>query len=130
VINPPTTARIRLSPRVFRIAELTAEGYRTAEIARLVGTTDLTIKNYRQRIYDETGMSTQLELALWWRQYGSTVEALDRRFKLPEATGTSPEVVQEECSGPDPQPRMFKNGERKDGLRYRMKKSRHSTIRV
>jgi DNA-binding NarL/FixJ family response regulator len=82
MINPPTKATIRLPRHIFRIAELTAKGYRSAEIARLVGTTDLTIKNYRQRIYDETGMSTQLELALWWRQYGSTVEALDRRAQV------------------------------------------------
>jgi DNA-binding NarL/FixJ family response regulator len=55
-----------LSPKEVRITRLAAAGYKNKEIAPRVATTELVIKNYLRTIFDKTGMSTRLELALWW----------------------------------------------------------------
>jgi DNA-binding NarL/FixJ family response regulator len=39
------------------------------EIAEVIGTTENVVKNYLRVIYDETGMNTRLELALWYESH-------------------------------------------------------------
>jgi DNA-binding NarL/FixJ family response regulator len=54
-----------LTPRQWQIVELVAEGMRNREIGQRLGLTETSIKNYLRKIYDTTGMSTRVELALW-----------------------------------------------------------------
>jgi len=46
--------------------DLLSTGMRNREIAVLMGITYNTAKNYLGAIYDLSGMSTRLELALWF----------------------------------------------------------------
>jgi DNA-binding NarL/FixJ family response regulator len=57
--------RQRLSPLDFRIIGLVVQGYRNREIALRLGRTEQGIKNSLRRIFDKTGVSDRLELALF-----------------------------------------------------------------
>jgi DNA-binding CsgD family transcriptional regulator len=54
-----------LSPKEARIVSLIVEGMTAAEIGSDLGITAHVVKNYLRVIYDKTGMSNRLELALW-----------------------------------------------------------------
>jgi len=56
---------MELTPREVSIICLVSQGYTNAEVAEQIGTTPMVVKNYLQVIYDKTGMSSRLELALW-----------------------------------------------------------------
>ncbi len=58
-------ARDRLTPREMQIVALILQGCRNKEIALRLTTTEQVIKNYLRRIYDKTGVSDRLELALF-----------------------------------------------------------------
>lgn len=55
-----------LTPKQQELVSLVASGLKNKSIAEIVGTTEQVIKNYLRPIFDKTGMSTRLELALWW----------------------------------------------------------------
>ena len=56
------------------VIPLVAEGMTNARIAREIGTTTYMVMNYLKEIYDAVGMSSRLELALWYvkRQHERT----------------------------------------------------------
>jgi DNA-binding NarL/FixJ family response regulator len=55
----------KLTPRELSIVALLVEGMRNKEIADRLGTTEQVIKNRLRDIYDKTGVSDRLELALF-----------------------------------------------------------------
>ena len=55
-----------LTYRQLQVAQLVAQGLNNREIGRTLGTTEQVIKNYLRTIFDRTGMSNRLELALWY----------------------------------------------------------------
>jgi DNA-binding NarL/FixJ family response regulator len=57
--------RDRLAPNEMKIVALIVQGCRNREIGMRLGTTEQVIKNYLRSIYDKTGVSDRLELALF-----------------------------------------------------------------
>jgi DNA-binding NarL/FixJ family response regulator len=57
--------RDRLTPKEMRIVALIIHGCKNKEIALRLGTTEQVVKNYLRSIYDKTGVSDRLELALF-----------------------------------------------------------------
>jgi DNA-binding NarL/FixJ family response regulator len=57
--------RDRLTPKEMKIVALLAQGCKNKEIALRLGTTEQVIKNYLRSVYDKTGVSCRLELALF-----------------------------------------------------------------
>jgi DNA-binding NarL/FixJ family response regulator len=57
--------RDRLTPKEMRIVALIVQGNKNREIAQRLKTTEQVIKNYLRSIYDKTGVSDRLELALF-----------------------------------------------------------------
>ncbi len=60
-----TRVRDRLTPKEMRIVALIVQGCKNREIAQRLKTTEQVIKNYLRSIYDKTGVSDRLELALF-----------------------------------------------------------------
>jgi DNA-binding NarL/FixJ family response regulator len=60
-----TRVRDRLTPKEMRIVALIVQGSKNREIAIRLKTTEQVIKNYLRSIYDKTGVSDRLELALF-----------------------------------------------------------------
>jgi DNA-binding NarL/FixJ family response regulator len=60
-----TRVRDRLTPKEMRIVALISQGCKNREIAIRLKTTEQVIKNYLRSIYDKTGVSDRLELALF-----------------------------------------------------------------
>ena len=60
-----------------------AEGSKNKEIALQLGTKEQVVKNYLRSIYDKTGVSDRLELALFTIHHRALAEAAERvREKL------------------------------------------------
>jgi DNA-binding NarL/FixJ family response regulator len=57
--------RERLTPKEMKIVALIVQGCKNREIATRLKTTEQVIKNYLRSIYDKTGVSDRLELALF-----------------------------------------------------------------
>jgi len=57
--------RDRLTPKELKIVALIVQGCKNKEIAMRLMTTEQVIKNYLRSIYDKTGVSDRLELALF-----------------------------------------------------------------
>jgi DNA-binding NarL/FixJ family response regulator len=89
-----TRVRDRLTPKEMRIVALIVQGRKNREIANRLNTTEQVIKNYLRSIYDKTGVSDRLELALFTIHHrvlaaaaadvGSKLEA--ESAALPQAT--------------------------------------------
>jgi DNA-binding NarL/FixJ family response regulator len=60
-----TRVRDRLTPKEMRIVALIVQGCKNREIGLRLRTTEQVIKNYLRSIYDKTGVSDRLELALF-----------------------------------------------------------------
>ena len=60
-----TRVRDRLTPKEMRIVALIVQGCKNREIALRLKTTEQVIKNYLRSVYDKTGVSDRLELALF-----------------------------------------------------------------
>jgi DNA-binding NarL/FixJ family response regulator len=56
-----------LTAHKLLIIELLAAGLKNTEIGRQLGTTRGTVANLLCVIYDLTGLSNRVELALWWQ---------------------------------------------------------------
>jgi DNA-binding NarL/FixJ family response regulator len=57
--------RDRLTPKEMKIVALLVQGCKNKEIALRLGTSEQVIKNYLRSVYDKTGVSDRLELALF-----------------------------------------------------------------
>jgi DNA-binding NarL/FixJ family response regulator len=60
-----TRVRDRLTPKEMKIVALIVQGCKNREIGIRLGTTEQVIKNYLRSIFDKTGVSDRLELALF-----------------------------------------------------------------
>lgn len=52
--------------REHLIAKLIVGGFKNRQIASALGKSEDMIKNYLRAMYDKSGMSSRLELALWY----------------------------------------------------------------
>jgi DNA-binding NarL/FixJ family response regulator len=81
--NPETLAedmvgarvKERLTPKELKIVALIVQGCKNKEIGARLGTTEQVIKNYLRSIYDKTGVSDRLELALFTIHHRILAEA-------------------------------------------------------
>ncbi len=67
--------RDRLTPKEMRIVALIVQGCKNREIAVRLKTTEQVVKNYLRSIYDKTGVSDRLELALFTLHHRVLAEA-------------------------------------------------------
>ena len=67
--------RRRLSQLELRIITLVVQGFKNREIASHLGSTEQGIKNSLRRIFDKTGVSDRLELALFVLHHGTILSA-------------------------------------------------------
>jgi DNA-binding NarL/FixJ family response regulator len=74
--------RDRLTPKEIQIVALLVQGYKNREIATQLGTKEQVIKNYLRSIYDKTGVSDRLELALFTVHHRILAEAVARAGHL------------------------------------------------
>ena len=68
----------RLTPKELQIIALVTEGAKNKEIAAELGTKEQVVKNYLRSIYDKTGVSDRLELALFTVHHRALSEATDK----------------------------------------------------
>jgi DNA-binding NarL/FixJ family response regulator len=76
--------RDRLTPREMQIIALIVQGCKNKEIALQLGTKEQVIKNYLRGIYDKTGVSDRLELALFTIHHRVLAEAAAKAGDLIE----------------------------------------------
>ncbi len=74
--------RERLTPRELQIVGFIVQGCKNKEIAAQLGTKEQVIKNYLRSIYDKTGVSDRLELALFTIHHRVLAEAAARAGHL------------------------------------------------
>ena len=67
--------RDRLTPKELQIVALIVQGCKNKEIASQLGTKEQVIKNYLRSIFDKTGVSDRLELALFTLHHRVLAEA-------------------------------------------------------
>jgi DNA-binding NarL/FixJ family response regulator len=67
--------RDRLTSKEMKIVALIVQGCKNKEIAIRLGTTEQVVKNYLRSIYDKTGVSDRLELALFTIHHKILAEA-------------------------------------------------------
>jgi len=67
--------RDRLTPKELQIVALIVQGCKNKEIASQLGTKEQVIKNYLRSVYDKTGVSDRLELALFTIHHRTLAEA-------------------------------------------------------
>lgn len=74
--------RDRLTPKEMQIVSLVVQGCKNKQIALQLGTKEQVIKNYLRSIYDKTGVSDRLELALFTIHHRALAEAAARASDL------------------------------------------------
>ena len=67
--------RDRLTLKEMKIVALIVQGCKNKEIAIRLGTTEQVVKNYLRNVYDKTGVSDRLELALFTIHHKMLAEA-------------------------------------------------------
>jgi DNA-binding NarL/FixJ family response regulator len=75
-------ARDRLTPKEMQIVALIVQGCKNKDIAFQLGTKEQVIKNYLRAIYDKTGVSDRLELALFTIHHRALAEAATRAGQM------------------------------------------------
>jgi DNA-binding NarL/FixJ family response regulator len=74
--------RDRLTPKEMQIVALIVQGCKNKHIATQLNTKEQVIKNYLRSIYDKTGVSDRLELALFTIHHKMLAEAATRAGNL------------------------------------------------
>ncbi|HXC96748.1 MAG TPA: response regulator transcription factor [Edaphobacter sp.] len=77
-----TRVRDRLTPKEMQIVALIVQGCKNKDIAVQLGTKEQVIKNYLRSIYDKTGVSDRLELALFTIHHRALAEAATKAGNL------------------------------------------------
>ena len=70
--------RDKLSERELQIVGLVVQGCKNRKIAEEIGTSEQVVKNYLRAVYDKTGASDRLELALFTLHHRALAEAAAR----------------------------------------------------
>ncbi len=81
-----TRVRNRLTPREMQIVSLIVQGCKNKEIASRLGVTEQVVKNYLRSVYDKTGVSDRLELALFTIHHRILAEAAAEAGNLLQMT--------------------------------------------
>jgi DNA-binding NarL/FixJ family response regulator len=83
-VDDPVGARVRerLTPKEVQIVALILQGCKNKEIASQLNTKEQVIKNYLRSIYDKTGVSDRLELALFTIHHRVLADAAARASDL------------------------------------------------
>ena len=78
-IDDPVGERVRdqLTAKEMRIVGYIMQGCKNKEIAVKLGTTEQVVKNYLKIVYDKTGVSDRLELALFTLHHRILAEAAE-----------------------------------------------------
>jgi DNA-binding NarL/FixJ family response regulator len=74
--------RDRLTPKEIQIVALIVQGCKNKDIATQLGTKEQVIKNYLRSIYDKSGVSDRLELALFTIHHRALAEAAAKAGNL------------------------------------------------
>ena len=74
--------RDRLTPKEMQIVALIVQGCKNKDIANQLGTKEQVIKNYLRSIYDKSGVSDRLELALFTIHHRVLAEAAAKAGSL------------------------------------------------
>jgi len=77
-----TRVLARLTPKEVQIIALVADGCKNKEIAAALSTAEQVVKNYLRVIYDKTGVSDRLELALFTVNHPALAEAAEQARAL------------------------------------------------
>jgi DNA-binding NarL/FixJ family response regulator len=77
-----TRVRDRLTPKEMQIVALIVQGCKNKDIANQLGTKEQVIKNYLRSVYDKTGVSDRLELALFTIHHRVLAEAAAKAGNL------------------------------------------------
>jgi DNA-binding NarL/FixJ family response regulator len=77
-----TRVRDRLTPKEMQIVALIVQGCKNKDIAQQLGTKEQVIKNYLRSIYDKSGVSDRLELALFTIHHRVLAEAAAKAGQL------------------------------------------------
>ena len=77
--------RDRLTPKELQIVALIIQGYKNRQIADELNTKEQVIKNYLRSIYDKSGVSDRLELALFTIHHRVLADAASRVSDLKQA---------------------------------------------
>jgi DNA-binding NarL/FixJ family response regulator len=80
--NVGMRVRDRLTPKEMQIVALIVQGCKNKDIAGQLGTKEQVIKNYLRSIYDKTGVSDRLELALFTIHHRALAEAAAKAGNL------------------------------------------------
>lgn len=75
--------RNRLSAKELQILRLLIKGYKNKDIAQELNNTEQVIKNYLRSIFDKTGVSDRLELALFTMHHRILLEAVEGKAPAP-----------------------------------------------
>jgi DNA-binding NarL/FixJ family response regulator len=70
--------RDRLTPKELKILGLILQGYKNKDIAEELKNSEQVIKNYLRSIFDKTGVSDRLELALFTMHHKILANAASR----------------------------------------------------
>lgn len=74
---------VAFSPKEALIVERVAAGWNNAEISKETGVSVSVVKKYIVVIYDKVGMSSRLELALWWMKHNPGKMPLEEKQNKP-----------------------------------------------
>lgn len=77
-----TKVKDRLTPKEMQIVALIVQGCKNKDIAIQLNTKEQVVKNYLRSIYDKTGVSDRLELALFTIHHRVLAEAAEKAGKL------------------------------------------------
>jgi DNA-binding NarL/FixJ family response regulator len=80
--NVGSRVRDRLTPKEMQIVALIVQGCKNKDIASQLGTKEQVIKNYLRGIYDKTGVSDRLELALFTLHHRALADAAAKAAEL------------------------------------------------
>jgi DNA-binding NarL/FixJ family response regulator len=75
-----------LTPRELQIVGFVVQGWKNRQIADELGTKEQVVKNYLRSIYDKSGSSDRLELALFTLHHRSLAEAAARACEALQAS--------------------------------------------
>lgn len=68
--TPPNKKTFGLTPRELQITTFIADGHTNRDIAQETNISEETVKHHLKRIFDKTGVSTRLELAIFAMNHG------------------------------------------------------------
>jgi DNA-binding NarL/FixJ family response regulator len=84
---------VLLSRREQEVVRCVAEGLSNREIAKQLGLTEHTVKNYLFRIFDKLGVSKRVEVVLYAYSLGNTMETVDTTTNGKKTLPAAPKLL-------------------------------------